>query len=130
MSQSSVYNAIAYALTGDDAYSAVASSQLDTFFGNHRTGMNPNLKYGQTIRGPGKHEGSFMAILDLRGLVKVVNAVEILRQTGAPQWTYELDSRLVDWATAYIEWMRTSPIALKAAGSAKCVLLLSSGAGI
>jgi hypothetical protein len=120
ISQTAIYNAVAYALSGDDAYSKTASTYIDTFFADPATGMKPNLDYGQIVRGPGRHVGSFMAILDLRGMVKVVNAVEILRQTGAPQWTYDRDARLVRWATSYIGWLGSSPIAAKARDSAKC----------
>lgn len=119
VSQSSIFNAVSYALTGKSDYAKITATYVDAFFIDPKTGMNPNVNYGQIVRGPGKQMGSMMAVLDVRGITKVANAVQILRQGKSPEWTVDRDKRMVQWATAYINWLKTSPIASKAAVAAK-----------
>ena len=57
-------------------------------------------------------------------MVKVVNAVLVLREGQAPGWTGAIDSALVNWANSYIQWLTSSPIALAAAAARKCVTLI------
>jgi hypothetical protein len=42
--------------------------------------MNPNLNHSQVVRGPGKTSdiGGYSAVVDLKCMVKVVNAVLVL----------------------------------------------------
>ncbi|EIW87469.1 hypothetical protein CONPUDRAFT_34137, partial [Coniophora puteana RWD-64-598 SS2] len=116
-SQSILYNAIAYALTRQTYYSQSVASFLDTFFLDSDTKMNPNLNFGQVVRGPDAsgQEGTFTGILDLRGVVKIVNAVLILRGTGSSDWTYDRDQGLLQWSKTYASWLGSAPVATKAA---------------
>lgn len=116
-----ISNAIAYVLTRSSDYSSVAASYIDTFFLDQATAMSPALDYGQIVRGPGKTEGSFMAIIDWRGMVKIANAVQILRQARAPEWTAKRDQAFVSWARQYLHWLQTSTLGQKASRAAKCV---------
>lgn len=125
--QMAINNAIAYTLTRSRDYSSVAASYIETFFLRSDTAMSPALNYGQVVRGPGKTEGSFMAILDWRGMVKVANAVQILRQIRAPDWTAQRDQAFVSWCRQYLHWLQTSPIGQKASRAAKCVLIALAG---
>ena len=120
VTQAGITNALAWVLTRDADYSRVASTIIDTFFADNATGMNPNLNYGQVVRGPpGNQLGSFMAVVDLRGLTKVANAVQLLRQSNSPDWTLDRDRRLVAWAKSYLNWLQTSPIGKKSGTAAK-----------
>ena len=86
--------------------------------------MNPNLNYSQVVRGPGQtsfRAGRSSGVIDLKCMVKVVNAVLILRAGGAPGWTSAIDSGLVNWTKSYIKWLTSSQVALDAAVAPKCV---------
>jgi len=120
VTQAGIMNALAWVLTKDGEYSRVAASYIDAYFASNTTGMNPNLNYGQIVRGPpGNQFGSFMAVVDLRGITRVANAVQILRQTSAPDWTLDRDRRMVVWAKSYLNWLQTSDIGKKSAAAAK-----------
>jgi len=75
--QSSFYNALAFALNGSTTYSAIATKQIYTMFIDPKLSVNPNLEYAQIVRGKGQSQGSYMGVLDFRGLIKGVNAVEV-----------------------------------------------------
>lgn len=89
--------------------------------------MNPNLQYGQMIRGPpstgatksGAQNGQFMGIVDARGFVSVWNSVAILKGLGSPAWTPALDSGLMSWAGDYETWLVQSDLGTKAAAAPK-----------
>ncbi|KZS92921.1 chondroitin AC/alginate lyase [Sistotremastrum niveocremeum HHB9708] len=117
VSQSVLYNAIAYALTRQSTYSSNAALFLERFFFDKATFMNPNVNYGQVVRGPGTQTGSYMGIVDLRGMVKVSNAVMILRGIKSPDWTAAKDSAMVSWAKSYIKWLQTSDLGVHAQGA-------------
>ena len=120
ITQASIVNALTWALTNDTSYSRTASRFIDLFFTDPNSGMNPNLNYGQVVRGPpGDQYGSFMAVVDLRGMTKVANAVQILRQSEALDWTPIRDQRMVAWGRKYINWLKTSSAAKKAAVAVK-----------
>ncbi|KAJ3538507.1 hypothetical protein NM688_g6514 [Phlebia brevispora] len=73
MSQSVLYNALAYALQKTSKYSQNVAKFIDTFFLSSTTGMHPNVNFGQMVRGPGKEHqvGTFTGILDLRGMPRL-----------------------------------------------------------
>ncbi|KAF8898582.1 alginate lyase-domain-containing protein [Infundibulicybe gibba] len=111
-SQATLYNAIAYALEGSPEHSRNAAAFVEWFFLNAPTRMNPNMNFGQIVRGPGPkgRQGTFTGVLDLRGIVKVVNAVQILRTSGSPEWTDNKHQGMVEWSTEYVNWLDTSDI--------------------
>jgi hypothetical protein len=130
-----LYNAMAYALasgagpTGtagmnaapSDVYAQTAVNFIDTWFLNSATAMNSNLQYGQLIRGPGKQVGQFMGIVDARGFVQVWNSVAILKTLGSSAWTTQRNSATMTWANQYMNWLVSSDLGQKAAGSPKYV---------
>ncbi|KAH7921786.1 chondroitin AC/alginate lyase [Leucogyrophana mollusca] len=116
-SQAILYNAIAYALSRDRSYSKNVAAFVDAFFLTPSTRMNPNMNFGQVVRGPGfsGREGTFTGILDLRGIVKIVNGIFIMRGTSAPDWTATRDQGMTTWMTQYIGWLQSSALGEKAA---------------
>lgn len=121
MTQSVLLNAISFALNGSLANSQNAVSAIETFFFNPETAMKPNMDYGQVIRGPGRQVGSYMGVLDTRGIVKLVNAVLVLRATRSPHWTTDKDRQMRAWASQYERWLITSTIGRKSGQSVKYV---------
>ncbi|KAH9486782.1 hypothetical protein JR316_0000847 [Psilocybe cubensis] len=116
VSQAALYNAVAYALQMTSKYSKNVATFVDTFFLNTSTKVNPNVDFGQIVRGPGEsgRTGTFTGILDLRGLVKIVNSVSILKALDSPDWSKDRDNKLISWFSTYITWLSTSGIGQKA----------------
>jgi hypothetical protein len=125
-SQSIIYNAIAYALQKTSAYSSAASYFIDTFFLNPSTKVNPNMNFGQVVRGPGQagQEGTFTGVLDLRGIVKIINGIMILKAADSPDWTTTRDQELAAWMTQYADWLQDSSLGKRSASRPKYVLEL------
>ena len=126
MSDAVLYNSLAWVINGSSVYSSNVASWINTWFLANDTYMNPNLNYAQVVRGPGKTSdtGSHTGVLDLKTMVKVVNAVLVLRAGNAPQWTNEIDTGLVAWAKTYIGWLTSNTIALEEAAATKCVTFM------
>lgn len=74
--------------------------------------MNPNMNYGQIVRGPGikGRTGTFTGVLDLRGLVKVINAIFLMKASGSPDWTNEREERMGVWMSHYAAWLTESDL--------------------
>lgn len=121
MSQSVIYNAVAYALQKTSSYSQNVAKAIDAFFLSSSTAMLPNVNYGQLVRGPGKdHQvGTFTGILDLRGMVKVSNAIQVMRTSKAPDWTSAREASMTNWMKSYISWLQTSNLGKSVASKAK-----------
>ena len=83
--------------------------------------MNPNVQFGQVVRGPGPsgRTGTFTGVLDLRGLVKVVNGIAVLKANGSPDWDAIRDKAMLSWAAEYTQWLTSSDIGKKTASRAK-----------
>ncbi|KAF8912813.1 alginate lyase-domain-containing protein [Gymnopilus junonius] len=111
-SQAVIYNAVAFALQKSSSYSKSAADIIETFFLNQTTKMNPNVQFGQIVRGPGQsgQDGTFTGVLDLRGLVKVVNGISILKAAGSPDWNETRHQGMASWASDYSEWLATSEV--------------------
>ena len=63
MANAVLYNALAWALNGSDAYAESAAAFVDAWFLDADTGMNPNLDYAQMQRGPTGQNGTHTGIL-------------------------------------------------------------------
>lgn len=117
-----MFNAIAYVLTRTPRYSQNVASLITTFFLDNVTGMNPNLNFGQVIRGPGVsgRSGTFTGILDARGMVKIANAIGMIRIANSSDWP-ALDAKMMSWTNNYVSWLVNSPSGKKAASRPKSV---------
>jgi hypothetical protein len=63
MADAVLYNAVAWQVSGSTNYSAAAAGFIDTWFLNATTRMNPNVNFGQVVRGPGRNKGSEYGVL-------------------------------------------------------------------
>jgi hypothetical protein len=92
-------------VTGDARYARAASGHLRAWFVAESTRMNPNLLYGQAIKGVATGRG--IGIIDTIHLVEVAQAVIELERLGA------IDSATLTGTTAwfrdYLAWMTTHP---------------------
>jgi len=118
MSDAILYNTLAWVISGSSHYPTNVASWVNTWFLANDTYMNPNLNYAQIQRGPGtSNTGTHTGVLDLKCMVKIVNAVLVLRAGNAPGWTSTIDSGLVAWTKLYIGWLTTNSIALAEAAA-------------
>lgn len=112
VSQYALYGSIAYAAKAESKYSQGVANAIDTFFLNPDSKMNPNMNYGQVVRGPGPdgQKGTFTGILDLRGVVKIVNSIFVLKSGASADWTNARDQAMHNWFMEYIMWLEESDI--------------------
>jgi hypothetical protein len=96
--------ALAYYFKGDERYASRAVELLRVFFLDPATRMNPNLQYGQFI--PGVNTGRGIALIETRGLTRVVDAIGLLE--GSKALTTEDEQRLKDWFEKFLQWMLDS----------------------
>ncbi|OBZ78723.1 hypothetical protein A0H81_00669 [Grifola frondosa] len=68
--------------------------------------------------GRGTPMGTFTGILDLRGIVKVVNSILLLKASGSPDWTSSRDKAMTAWMGKYISWLQVSVIGKETASKA------------
>ena len=52
-------------------------------------------------------------------MAKIASAILILRKGESPDWTPELDERMIAWSSEYINWLETSDLALAEGAAAK-----------
>ena len=96
--------AVAYYLTGNEAYAEHAAKFIRTWFLDAATRMNPNLNFAQAVKG--LDEGRSWGLIDSRGLAQVVDGIGLL--AGHKGWTLEDQKSMVQWFSQYLEWLLTS----------------------
>jgi len=119
--QAILYNALSPLLGGPSSHSKNVGDFVQTFFLTPETKLNPNVNYGQIVRGPGEEgrQGTFTGILDFRSMIQVANGVEVLRAAKSASWTPDKDNAIHIWATNYTEWLSINALARKAASRPK-----------
>ncbi len=122
--QQAIYNVMAYILTKSDSYAETFVKAVDVFYLNSETHMNPNMNYGQVSRGPGPtgRQGTFTGVLDGRGHVKAVNAIQLLKALKHRSWTKDHDRKILQWMSDYNDWATKSDIGKKSQSRPKFVL--------
>jgi len=95
----------AYQITRDERYARAAAAHLQAWFVDERTRMNPNLLYGQAIKGRARGRGT--GIIDTIHLVEVARAVWVLERMGYLKG--ETLAGTKRWFREYLEWITTHP---------------------
>jgi hypothetical protein len=98
--------ALAYYFSGENVYAEHAAKLLRVWFLDTATRMNPNLNYGQAIKGVNTGRGAGM--IDTRHFIKVIDAIGLLQ--GAKYWKAEDQQGMVNWFSDFLAWMQTSKI--------------------
>jgi hypothetical protein len=52
-------------------------------------------------------------------MTKITSAILILRLSNNTDWTSELDTKMTNWTTLYINWLQTNPLGREEQASAK-----------
>ena len=95
--------ALGWAATHRRAYADRAATWLRAWFVAPATRMNPNLEYAQVQLGHRKNHGNPTGILDARKFAETVDALRLLRDSGA---LAPADLAAIDaWFRAYLDWM-------------------------
>lgn len=100
--------ALAYFFSGEEKYAEHAAKLIRVWFLDTATRMNPNLNFGQAIKGHNTGRGAGM--IDTRHYVKLIDAIGLLK--GAKSWTDKDQQGMKEWFTAFLEWMQTSSIGI------------------
>lgn len=102
-----VYNlALAYYFSNDERYAKHASKLLQVWFLDEDTKMNPNLKYGQAIKGV--NEGRAEGIIDTRQFIFAIDAIELLKSSS--HWTTKNQIEMKKWFSEFLNWLNSSEI--------------------
>jgi hypothetical protein len=106
------YLALGYFFFNDDRYAQQAANLARAFFVDNQTRMNPNVNYGQVIRGTknpsgiGRGEG----IMSTRMLARIANVLPLL--SNHPSFA-GINGPLHLWFNDYLIWLTTSDIGRK-----------------
>jgi Alginate lyase len=98
--------ALAYYYSDEEKYAKHAAKLLSVWFLDTATRMNPNLKFGQFIKG--RNDGRGAGIIDTRHFIFVMDAAELMEQSKS--WTKTKHAAMQKWMSAYADWLTTSDI--------------------
>ncbi len=85
-------------------YAQRATRVIYTWFINPKTRMNPSLEYAQAI--PNVNQGRGAGIVDGRVLIRAIQGMEFLSQTGA--WDPKEQAAVRKWFEEYLRWLTQS----------------------
>lgn len=99
---------LAYYFSDDEKYAAHASKLIQVWFLDTATKMNPNLNFGQAVKGVtnGRAEG----IIDTRHFIFVADAIRMLQHSSS--WSLQNQSGMQKWFGDFLNWLQTSEIGL------------------
>ena len=99
---------LAYYFSDNHVYAQHAAKLLKVWFLDPATKMNPNLNYGQAMKG--HNEGRGAGLIDTRHFIKLVDAISLLETSK--HWKKEDQEDMKQWFAQFLNWMQTSPIGL------------------
>lgn len=91
---------------GDKRYAEAAAGQLRAWFTDPKSGMNPNMNFGQAIT-PAQN-GNAWGIIDANRFPEVLNSVGLIADSG--EWTDADDAALKAWFRQFNRWLLESPL--------------------
>jgi hypothetical protein len=100
---------LAYYFSGDERYAKQAGRLLEVWFLDPATKMNPNLNYGQAVKGV--TEGRAEGLIDSRFFIWAIDGINLLQPSK--YWTAADQSGMKDWFSAFLNWIQTSRIGQK-----------------
>jgi hypothetical protein len=100
---------LAYYFSNDEKYAKHASKLAEVWFLDPATRMNPNLNYGQAVKGV--TEGRAEGLIDSRFFIWAIDGIRLLQTSK--YWTPGNQTSLKQWFSAFLTWMQTSKIGQK-----------------
>lgn len=101
--------ALAYYFSGDEKYAEHASRLLEVWFLDTATRMNPNLNYGQAVKGV--TEGRAAGLIDSRFFIWDIDAIGLLAHSR--YWTPHDQAGMQSWFAQFLHWLQTNNIGLE-----------------
>jgi hypothetical protein len=102
---SNVYTlSLANYYSGDKKYYNHALQLIRVWFLDTATRMNPNMNFGQAIKGENVGRGA--GLIDARNFIKVIEAIQLMNRDGA--YPKEDLKNMQVWFTDFLQWMQTS----------------------
>jgi hypothetical protein len=100
---------LAYYFSSDPKYAQHAAKLTETWFLDPATHMNPNLNYGQAVKGivDGRAEG----LIDSRFFIWAIDGVDLLQTSK--YWTTGDATSLKQWFSSFLTWLHNSKIGQK-----------------
>jgi hypothetical protein len=92
-------------LLNEPKYAEHAAILVRAWFLDPATKMNPNLRFGQAIRG--RNDGRGSGIIDTRHFIRVLDSVALLKEVGS--WKEEDQAALTAWMKQYLDWLQHDP---------------------
>lgn len=96
--------ALAYYFFDQGNFAEKAVENIRVWFLNPDTYMSPHMQYGQAI--PNRSEGRPFGIIETRKLIRVLDAVQLLKTSGF--WTTTDQAGIERWFRQYLDWLLTS----------------------
>jgi Alginate lyase len=100
---------LAWYFSNDEKYARHASKLAEVWFLDTATRMNPNLNYGQAVKGV--TEGRAEGLIDSRFFIWAIDGIRLLQTSS--YWTARDQASMKQWFSAFLGWMQTSRIAQK-----------------
>ena len=98
--------ALAHYYSGEKKYYNHAIQLISVWFLDTATKMNPNMNFGQAIKGENVGRGA--GLIDARHFIKVMEAIELMNREGA--YPKEDLKDMQAWFAEFLQWMQTSKI--------------------
>jgi len=99
---------LAYFFTGNEKYAKHAATLLRVWFIDTATKMNPNLNFGQAVKGQNTGRGA--GLIDTRHFIKVIDGAGLISTSAS--WSKQDALALQNWFASFLNWMQTSEIGL------------------
>jgi hypothetical protein len=96
--------ALAYYFSDEKVYARHAAKLIRVWFVDRQTAMNPNLNYGQAMKG--HNEGRGAGLIDTRHYVKLIDAIGLINHSQ--YWTDDDIHGMKKWFADFLNWMQTS----------------------
>ncbi|ORY01392.1 chondroitin AC/alginate lyase [Basidiobolus meristosporus CBS 931.73] len=103
----------AFFFTGHNKYATKAISNLESWFLDEQTKMNPNLNFASMVKG--RRTGRRTGLLDMRTIGDLLDALPILQKS--PDWEQQHTEGMQSWFTSYLDWLENTPFRSEEQGS-------------
>lgn len=97
---------LAYYFSEDKVYADHAARLVRVWFLDTATRMNPNLNYGQAVKGVTTGRGA--GLIDTRHFIKLIDGIGLLQ--GSSSWKDADQQGMKKWFSDFLHWMQTSKI--------------------
>jgi hypothetical protein len=100
---------LAYFFSDNEKYAAHACRLIQVWFLDSATKMNPNLNFGQSIKGVTTGRGA--GLIDTRHLIFLIDALGLLNKSNA--WSEKNDTAIKKWFSDFLNWMQSGRIGME-----------------